>query len=183
MVNPSDEPRASSAQELAAAIVERLPEHSLHERARLLALAANSDADCGHCPRCGRSLPFGSIPPAFQSFGHGGAIGIPITEHERVAACLVDGPRGRRAQDLPRDELVGAAIEIHRALLERGWKHWAKQLGHALVDTDDPGISAQAIGQALEALRQWGPLALEPGPEVEVIVTSLARYWPQEPRA
>ena len=78
---------------------------------------------------------------------------------------------------------MGAAIEIHRALLERGWKHWAKQLGHALVDTDDPGISAQAIGQALEALRQWGPLALEPGPEVEVIVTSLARYWPQEPRA
>lgn len=182
MVESSDGPRGASARPLATAVVERLPEHSLRERARLLALDATYDADCGHCPRCGRSLPLGSIPPAFQSFGHGGGIGIPITDHERLAACLVDGTRARHALDLPLDDLVAAAAQIHHALLDRHWKHWAKRLGHALVDNSDPPTAALAIGQALEVLRLWGPLALEPGPEVEVLVTSFARFWPQEPR-
>jgi hypothetical protein len=34
------------------------------------------------------------------------------------------------------------------------------------------------VAQALEVLRRFGPLALEPAPELEVLVTSLARHWP-----
>jgi hypothetical protein len=80
--------------------------------------------------------------------------------------------------DLPLEELAEAASDIHLALIERGWKHSSKRLGAALTESPNATKRAEGIGQALEVLRRFGPLALEPAPELEVLVTSLARHWP-----
>ena len=49
----------------------------------------------------------------------------------------------------------------------------------ALAESEAVDDRAEKIGQELEMLRRFGPPILAPGPELEVLVTSLARYWPE----
>ncbi len=166
-----------TGRDLAAGVIQSLPKRSFRQDMRMLTVDVSHRTDCGRCPRCGRALPHGSLGPAFQSLGMG-AMGFPTTAQERIAACLVDGGRSRAAEDLPLEDIILAASDIHVALIERGWRHWSKRLGAALMDTSNATNRAEGIGQALEVLRRFGPLALEPAPELEVLVTSLARHWP-----
>lgn len=169
---------AVTARALAAEIVARLPRHSPGEVVRMAVAMSEDTRDCGRCPRCGRALPRGSIGPAFQSIGHGGVIGIPITSQERIGACLVDGPRSSHAKDFPLADLIEAAEEIRSALQTHGWKHWTRRMASAIHPTDADS-QAEQIGQTLETLRRFGPPGFKPDPELDVLVTSLARYWPQ----
>lgn len=169
-----------SARDLGAALSARLPDHHLADSVRYAASPAILDPDA-HCPRCGRSLPMGSIDPAYMS-SRSGLIGFPHTRQELVGACLVDGARGRNARDLALDDLLEAAHDIAAALGDRGWKHWAKSMERALVNSHDRNEQAEAVGQTLELMRRDGPGALKAGSEIETLVTSLARYWPQNPR-
>jgi hypothetical protein len=170
-----------TARELAAEIVARVPQHSLGERVRTAVAGASDTRECGRCPRCGRALPLGSMGPAFQSIGSGGPIGIPITPQERIHACLVDGPRASHAEDLPLAELIEAAEDIRVALESHGWKQWARRLARAIHASDSSNEQAEQIGQTLETFRRFGPTSFNPDPELDVLVTSLARYWPQKP--
>jgi hypothetical protein len=169
-----------TARELAAEIAARVPQRALGEVVRMAVAMSEDTRDCGRCPRCDRALPLGSIGPAFQSFPRG-VIGIPITPQERVRACLVDGPRANRAQDLPLADLVEAADDIRAALQAHGWKHWERRLARAIHATDAPIDQAEQIGQTLETLRRFGPPGFNPDPELDVLVTSFARYWRQTP--
>jgi hypothetical protein len=169
-----------SAHDLAAAIVSVLPEHSLSDAVRWFGVDGNYDRDCGRCPRCGRALPLGSVGPAIVSMGMSGPIGIPHTAQELTAACLVDGDRATAAQDFPLVDFIDAAREVTSALHARGWKHWAKCMDRALAEPSNTE-RAEAVGQTLELIRRVGPSTLRAQPELEVMVTSLARYWPGQP--
>jgi len=170
-----------NARELAAEIAKRLPEHSFGETLRTAVALSEDTRGCGRCPRCGRALPLGSISRAFQFIGASGPIGIPITPQERIGACLVDGRRSSHAQDLPLADLIDAAEDIRAALQAHGWKHWARRVEHAVHPTNGADDQAEQIGQTLETLRRFGPPGFKPDPELEVLVTSLGRYWPQTP--
>lgn len=54
-------------------------------------------------------------------------------------------------------------------------------MAQAMDPTHPANEQAEEIGQTLETLRRFGPPGFEPDPELEVFVTSLARYWPQNP--
>lgn len=172
-----------NADELGAAIALGLPRHSsVLVRMRMFSVVeAPYTADSGRCPRCGRKLPLGSLGPTVASFGHGGSIGIPRTAAEVIDACLVDGRRGRHGRVFPLDDLLGAALDISRALQDKGWKRWSRRLERALAFSNDPTQAAEVVGQTLELLRRFGPGALESGDELETLVTSFARYWPRVP--
>jgi hypothetical protein len=79
-------------------------------------------------------------------------------------------------------DLLDAARDIAAALRQRGWKHWARWMERAFATSRDRNEQAEAVGQTLELMRRAGPPVLRVGPQVEVLVTSLARYWPHMPR-
>jgi hypothetical protein len=54
-------------------------------------------------------------------------------------------------------------------------------MARAIHPTDAADDQAEQIGQTLETLRRFGPPGFEPDPELDVLVASLARYWPQTP--
>jgi hypothetical protein len=165
-----------SAADLGAAIAAALPaHHSLQTWVRMgNEVEETYDVDGGRCPRCGRVLPWGSVGPASGAF-----IGIPRMPGEIEAECLVDGRRGGHGRDFPLDELLAASRQVLDGLVEKGWKRYARRLEHALPSSADTSLQAEAVGQELERLRRFGPGALEPGSELETLVTSLARYWPR----
>jgi hypothetical protein len=165
---------------LTAALVARIPRHSARDTMRWLASGVIDDRECGRCPRCGRTPPLGSIAPAFQPLGLAGPMGLPHTSAELVAACLVDGPRGHAPHDLALADLLTGLRVIQRDLHEKGWGHWASAIDSALARPTDAD-RAEAAGQVLELIRRAGPpAALKRSSELEIIVVSLARYWPQE---
>jgi hypothetical protein len=94
---------------------------------------------------------------------------------ELIHECLVDGYRAHHGRDLPLDELIAAGRRVSEALGAKVWSAWSALVRDA-IDRSEPTERAEALGQALEAVRLWGPVH-EP-PELETIVTSLARYWP-----
>jgi hypothetical protein len=55
-------------------------------------------------------------------------------------------------------------------------------MDRAFATSQDPNEQAEAVGQTLELMRRVGPRALRTGPEVDVLVSSMGRYWPQAPR-
>jgi hypothetical protein len=168
-----------TARDLAADVAARVREHTVLD-ALVYSGGDATDGHHGRCPRCGRALPIGSVGPEYMVSAVG-AIGFPRTTAELTAACLVDGARARHAEDLALDDLLDAARDIAAALRQRGWKHWAAWMDRALENSHDRNEQAEAVGQTLQLMRRTGPAALRTGPEVEVLVTSLARYWPHTP--
>jgi hypothetical protein len=172
---------STSASELAARVIERLPQRSLRQDVRMVSIDVRHEVDCGRCPCCGRSLPDGSIQPVYRSVAAGGVAGIPTEDCERIAACLVDGPRGCHARPFALAELVVAAHDVYVGLGRRGWKHWTERFAD-VFEACDQWSRAEEIGQALEVLGRFGPLALEPAPELQVLIASFARHWPTKRR-
>jgi hypothetical protein len=52
-------------------------------------------------------------------------------------------------------------------------------MSRAMTVADAGKDQAEQVGQMLETLRRFGPPEFNPDPELDVVVTSLARYWPQ----
>ena len=98
----------------------------------------------------------------------------------------MDGARHVHARELPPESIVAAARTIADALVERGWRPWAKAVEGALDGAWDWWPPVEAAGQALEALRAFGPLASELDQSsatidvqaaLEVLVTSSGPSW------
>jgi hypothetical protein len=173
--------RTADADELASVVVAGLPRRSL-----LGALGGYrvpdrvTDASDGLCPRCGRRLVC-SLGP----LGEGGVM-IPRSRRELLGACLVDGPRRVHARSFPPDAIVEAALVVADGLAAVKWSPWTRAIRRALDEAGGSWPPVEAAGQALEAVRAFGPMAsaldqppaaLDALDALEVLVTSSGPYW------
>jgi hypothetical protein len=141
-------------------------------RWRRVMTRAVPDADEGiirYCPLCRRRLPRFSPAPS-STFGV--ASGHPLRQ-ELVDACLVDGPRADDARPITLASLVEAAVSVADALEHAAWTAWATSLRQTCA------LGAEPIGQALEVLRQFGPVS--PAHALAVLVASSGPYWTPQP--
>jgi hypothetical protein len=134
-----------------------------------------------HCPKCGRRLPF-----TFGQLSGGGLAGTMVIEHPEhayVAACLVDGPRSTHARPFTSGEIVDASGAVADGLERARWRGWARLVRRATTDGSIPEDDRlEMVGQALEALRVYGPLDRTPAGQIansalDVLVASTGRYW------
>ena len=173
--------RTADADQLAALVVAGLPRRSLFGTLGGYRVPDRVTAAADElCPRCGRRLVC-SLGP----LGEGGVV-IPRSRRELLGACLVDGPRRVQARELPPDAIVRAARVVADGMGAARWTTWASVIRRALADACDAWPQVEAAGQALEAVRAFGPMAsaLDQPPEVlvaldalEVLVTSSGPYW------
>lgn len=173
---------ASDAAALASAVVDALPRRTFGRRFGGYRVPARiTDASDELCPRCGRRLAC-SLGP----LGAAGGVVIPRSRGELLGACLVDGARHVHARDLPPDSVVDAARTVADGLEGQRWDPWANAIRHALAGASEWWPPVEAAGQALEAVRAFGPLAseLDQPPEtlaaqdaLEVLVTSSGPFW------
>lgn len=173
---------ASDAAALASAVVDALPRRTFGRRFGGYRVPTRiTDASDELCPRCGRRLAC-SLGP----LGAAGGVVIPRSRGELLGACLVDGARHVHARDLPPDSVVDAARTVADGLEGQRWDPWANAIRHALAGASEWWPPVEAAGQALEAVRAFGPLAseLDQPPEtlaaqdaLEVLVTSSGPFW------
>jgi len=173
---------APDAAALASVVVDALPRRTFGRRFGGYRVPARlTDATDELCPRCGRRLAC-SLGP----LGAADGIVLPRSRQELLGACLVDGARHAHARELAPEALVDAARVIADGLDGQRWDPWANAIRHALVGAWEWWPPVEAAGQALEAVRAFGPLAseLDQPPEtlaaqaaLEVLVTSSGRFW------
>jgi len=142
-----------------------------------------TDASDELCPKCGRRLAC-SLGPL--GGGGEGDMMVPRTRHELLGACLVDGARGAHARDFDPESIVVAARTIADGLDARRWRPWAKAVRTALDGAWEWWPPVEAAGQALEAVRAFGPFASELDQRagtrsaqaaLETLVTSSGPHW------
>jgi hypothetical protein len=170
-----------SADHLAALVVAGLPRRSLFGALGGYRVPDRvTDATDELCPKCGRRLVC-SLGP----LGEGGVV-IPRSRRELLGACLVDGPRHAHARALPPDAIVRAALVVADGLDAARWTPWSRVIRRALGGACAGWPPVEAAGQALEAVRAFGPMAsaLDQPADVlgaldalEVLVTSSGPYW------
>jgi hypothetical protein len=173
--------RRAGADELATLVVAGLPRRSLFGALGGYRVPDRvTDATDELCPKCGRRLVC-SLGP----LGEGGVM-IPRSRRELLGACLVDGPRRVQARALAPDAIVRAARAVADGLDAARWTRWSRVIRRALEEAGDDWPPVEAAGQALEAVRAFGPMAsaLDQPVEVlgaldalEVLVTSSGPYW------
>ena len=178
-VRPSGAPDAAS---LAEVVVGALPRRTFGRRFGGYRVPARITDACDElCPRCGRRLAC-SLGP----LGAADGIVIPRSRRELLGACLVDGGRHVHSREFAPETLVAAACVIADGLDERRWNPWANAIRHSLAGAWEWWPPVEAAGQALEAVRAFGPLAseLDQPPEtraahdaLEVLVTSSGPFW------
>ena len=175
-----ESPAATAA--LAAVVVHALPRGTILRRFGGYRVPARvTDASDELCPKCGRRLAC-SLGP----LGAADGMMIPRSRSELLGACLVDGARHVHARDLPPESIVVAARTVADGLDARRWRPWARAIRRALDGAGAGWPPVEAAGQALEAVRAFGPLAseLDQPPEtlaaqaaLETLVTSSGPYW------
>ncbi len=173
---------APDAAALASVVVDALPRRTFGRRFGGYRVPARlTDATDELCPSCGRRLAC-SLGP----LGAADGIVLPRSRRELLGVCLVDGARHAHVRDLAPEAIVAAARTVASGLDDHRWRPWATAIRRALDGAWEWWPPVEAAGQALEAVRAFGPLAseLDRPPEtlaaqdaLEVLVTSSGSFW------